>query len=71
MAAGKTRVQSTIEWELHAGPLHLRCRKTGDVVFLLEARGGKGWAPMKKGTSPLQLLRAVVMLPAVGIAVGK
>ena len=71
MSDGKTRVQATIEWELHAGPLHLRCRKTGETGFLLEARGSKGWAPINRGKNPLHLLRAVVMLPAVGKAFEK
>lgn len=71
MAAGKARVQATIEWELHAGPLHLRCRKTGETGFLLEARGAKGWLPMNRGKNPLHLLRAVVALPAVGKAFEK
>lgn len=65
MSDGKARVQTTIEWELHAGPLHLRCRKTGETGYLLEARGSNGWAPMNRGKSPLAILRAVVMLPAL------
>lgn len=65
MAAGKARVQATIVWELHAGPIHLRCRATGNTGFLMEARDSKGWQPIKRATSPLPLLRAVVSLPAI------
>lgn len=71
MSDGKNRVQATIEWELHAGALHLRCRKTGETGFLLEARGTGGWGPVSAGKNPLHLLRAVVALPIVGKAFEK
>jgi len=72
MAAGKTRVQASIVWELHAGPLRLRCRPRvadGSDGFYVEARSAKGWSVLSGGPDALKLLRAIVMLPATAQAV--
>jgi len=74
MSDGKSRVQASIVWELHAGPLHLRCRPRpddGSDGFAVEARDAKGWSVISGGKDALKLLRAIVMLPAVGKAFGK
>ncbi len=74
MSDGKARVQASIAWELHAGPLHLRCRPRvadGSDGFYVEARDSKGWSVVSGGQDALKLLRAVVMLPAVGKAFAK
>lgn len=70
MAAGKSLVQATIIWELHAGPLHLRClpESDGASVFVVQARGDKGWGQVASGTDPLALFRKVAMLPATARA---
>jgi hypothetical protein len=74
MSDGKARIQATIVWELHAGPLHLRCRPRpadGSDGFVVEARDAKGWSAVSGGKDALNLLRAIVMLPAVGKAFAK
>lgn len=66
-AEGKSRVQATIVWELHAGPLHLRCLPV-EGGFEVQQRGGKGWTKLSGGPQAAALLRAVVMTPSMAKA---
>ena len=68
MSDGKARVQASIVWELHAGPIHLRCREDASAGFVVEGRDSKGWSTLRGGHDAARLLQAVVMLPAVGKA---
>jgi hypothetical protein len=66
-AAGKSRVQASILWELKLGPMALRCLPRGEG-YVAQARDSKGWQDLMTGKSPFQLLRAVVLTPAVAKA---
>jgi len=63
-AAGKGRVQASIVWELHVGPLRVRCLPVADG-FEVQLRGSKGWSKLSSGPLAWPLLHAIVKRPSI------